>query len=76
MQDAQLRRVRRAAMVAMTERIIADYAGGIPAGSVMRTVARCEEALLRTGVRHGLVPAAEAMARVELAGRISAHAAE
>jgi hypothetical protein len=61
-------------MLAMTESLIAHYSGVIPAGSVMRCVARCQEHLLRAGVRDGLVAAVEASARRRLDGAVPAHA--
>ncbi|HET7310663.1 MAG TPA: hypothetical protein VFJ17_04995 [Mycobacteriales bacterium] len=58
----------------MTEKLIAEYAGRIPAGTVIACVARSREHLLRTGVRHGLVPATEASTHLRLAARVPSHA--
>lgn len=69
------RQEHRAAMMSMTERLVAEFSGQVPAGSVIRTVARCQARLYDTGVRQGLVDATEAMARQQLSGRIPAHGA-
>lgn len=53
-------------MLAMAERLIDEFAGVVPAGSVLRCVFRCRQRLSRSGVRHGLVPATEAAVRVSL----------
>jgi hypothetical protein len=60
-------------IVAMTENLIAEYAGRVPAGRVIACVARSREQLLQSGVRDGLVPATEAAARVRLSARVPAH---
>jgi hypothetical protein len=60
-------------MLAMTERLIAEYAGKIPAGSVIACVALCREHLLRSGVRQGLVPATEASVHLRLTTRLPSH---
>ena len=62
-------------MLAMTEGLIAEFSGLVTAGSVMRCIARCREQLRRSGVRHGLVPATQAAARVKLTAAIPAGAA-
>jgi hypothetical protein len=56
-----------AELLAMTERLVAEYAERVPSGTVIRCVARCREHLLMTGVREGLVAATEAAVRVRLA---------
>ena len=61
-----------AELLQMTEALIAEYAGQVPAGRVLSCVARCREELLRAGVRAGLVTATEAAARVRLAAINSA----
>ena len=61
-------------LLRMTERLIADYAGIIPAGSVMRTVARCHSQMRRLGVRDELVPVVEQAARTRLTAILSARA--
>ena len=59
-------RQERAALVAMTERLIAEY-NWVPAGRVMVTVAGCRSELLRMGLRgEGLLLSAEAMARTRM----------
>lgn len=54
-------------MHAMTDRLVAEYAGVVSAEAVAGCIARCRERLLKTGVERGLVPATEAAARVTLA---------
>lgn len=58
---------QRHELLAMTERLVAEYAGIVPAGSVMRTVARCQQLhLLRHPVCTDLTAAVEREARVRL----------
>lgn len=52
----------------LTERLVAEHSS-LPAGSVIRCVARCKEELVGAGVRSGLVDAVDAMARQRLSGR-------
>ena len=61
-----------AEMLAMTESLVAEYAGRVSAGAVMRCVARSREHLMRTGIREGLVAATEAAVRVRLAAKLPA----
>lgn len=61
-------------MLAMTEALVAEFAGNFPAGSVIRCVSRCREELMRSGVRIGLVEATEEAARRVLDARVPAHA--
>lgn len=63
---AQQRLALRDEMHAMTEQLVADYAATHTAGAVRRSVDRCRERLLVSGVRRGLVPATEAAARMML----------
>lgn len=63
-----------AEMLAMTENLVAEYAGRVPAGTVIACVARTREQLMRSGIRHGLVPATEAATRRRLSARVPAHA--
>jgi hypothetical protein len=49
-----------------TAALIAEFADSVPAGTVIRYVARAREELLRAGVRHGLAIATEAAARRQL----------
>ena len=59
-------------MLAMTERLVAEYAGQIPAGRVMRTVARCHHSyLLRGGDTADVVVTVERSARRRLATILS-----
>jgi hypothetical protein len=51
---------------ALTSRLVSEYRGILPPGTVMRCVARCREQLRRAGVRAGLEHAVEAMARYRL----------
>ena len=58
----------------MTRRLTAEYAGAVPAASVVETVARCRERLLASGIERGLVPATEAAVRCDLAARLPVYA--
>jgi hypothetical protein len=49
-----------------TQILIAEFADGLPAGTVIRSVARAREELLHSGVRRGLALATVAMARHRL----------
>lgn len=71
----EARRSSRGDVMAVTDRLIAEFAGALPAGTVMRHVCRAREQLLATGVRAGLAVAAEAMARTRLRTLLSAHGA-
>ena len=70
----EARRALRNDLLAMTEALVAEFAGLVPAGTVLSCVSRCREDLLRSGLRAGLVEATEAAARRMLAARIPAHA--
>ena len=62
----QIRR-QRDDLLALSEQLVAEYAGIIPAGSVMRTVARCHQTQLRRPVvADDLVGAVERAARAHL----------
>ena len=63
----EARRAARSEILAVTEALIAQFAGVVPAGTVIRHVAVAREHLLAAGVRAGLAVAAEAMARGRLA---------
>lgn len=62
----ELRQSLRAQMAQMTDLLIAEFGDSHRAETVRRCVARCREHLLVSGVRHGLVPATEAAARLIL----------
>lgn len=49
-----------------TQSLIVEFGGSLSAGTVIRTVARAREELLRSGVRQGLAVATWAMARHRL----------
>ena len=49
-----------------TQALIVEFGAALSAGTVIRTVARAREELLRSGVRHGLAIATAAMARQRL----------
>ena len=71
---ADQRHRQRDELLAMTERLVAEYAGMIPAGSVMRIVARCHHSyLLRRGDGADVVPAVEEAARTRLTAILPAH---
>jgi len=57
----------------VTASLIAEFAGRLPAGTVIRCVARAREQLLGSGVRSGLTLAAESMARLRLSELLPAH---
>ncbi len=50
----------------LTERLVRDVEGEVPAGVVIRLVLSCRDALVQAGVTAGLTTAVEAMARVRL----------
>jgi hypothetical protein len=53
-------------LLARTEILVREFGPGLPAPTVISTVERCRDELVRTGVRRGLAIAAEAMARSRL----------
>ena len=57
----------------ITSSLIAEFAGRLPAGTVIRCVARAREQLLSSGMRSGLAVAVESMARVRLSELLPAH---
>ena len=67
------RQLERDEFLATTQRLEAEFAGRVPADAVARYVLRCREQMLEAGLRHGLVPATEAAARVTLTGLGVAH---
>lgn len=67
------RRSARDELIAVTDALIAEFAGRLPAGTVIRQVGQAREQLLASGVRAGLAVAAEAMARTRLSTLIPAH---
>jgi hypothetical protein len=69
---AQRQHVREQ-MLAMTERLVADYSGVVPAGSVMRCVSRLWLQLRQAGQDGDVVAAVEAAARRRLAEGRPAH---
>jgi hypothetical protein len=63
----------RAELQRVVDLLLEEYRGVVPAGSVIRCVARCTEIATRTGVpRPALAPAVERMARATLDGRSQA----
>ena len=58
----------RQELLEATERLVREH-DDVPAGSVIRCVARCRDELLALGLRAGLVDAVEAMARRRLRDR-------
>jgi hypothetical protein len=60
------RKQARAGLDSATQALIAEFAEAVPAGTVIRSVARAREELLRSGVRQGLAVATLAMARHRL----------
>ena len=72
----EVRRATRDELDEVTSSLIAEFAGQVPAGTVIRCLARSREHLLRTGVRAGLAAAAEASARLRLSGMRPAHGSD
>ena len=64
----EVRQSVHAELVAVTDTLIAEHSGQVPAGTVIRCVAQAREQLLRAGVRAGLAIAVESMARTRLRG--------
>jgi hypothetical protein len=63
----------RAELQAVVDLLLEEYRDAIPAGSVIRCVARCTEIATRSGVpRPALAPAVERLARATLDGRYQA----
>ncbi len=50
----------------LSGRLVAEYRGALPPGTVLRCVARCRYQLRQAGIRAGLDHAVEAMARHRL----------
>ena len=63
----------RSDFVALVDRLVADYAGLVPANSVISYAAGAREELLHAGVRAGLLDATESMTRRRLSQLIPAH---
>ena len=59
----------RHALLDVTHDLVVEHEGRVPAGSVIRCVARCRDELVLMGLRDGLVEAVEAMARRRLRDR-------
>ena len=70
------RREAHGELQAVTGGLIAEFAGHVPAGTVIAHVARAREQLLSTGMRSGLVPATESMARARLRQLLPVHAGQ
>lgn len=59
----------RPELLDLTEGLVQEHAGLLPAGAVIRCVARCRDELVLMGVRDGLPDAVAAMARGRLRRR-------
>lgn len=59
----------RRELMSLTEQLVREHEA-LPAGSVIRCVARCRDELVLMGLRDGLVIAVEAMARNRLRDRV------
>jgi len=70
---AETRRATRQDLSEVTNSLIAEFAGRLPAGTIIRCVAQAREQLLRSGLRTGLAVAAESMARIRLSEILPAH---
>ena len=73
MSSFEARQVMREQLRSVTASLIAEFAGDVPAGAVIRCVARARDELLRSGVDTGLPAAAEAMARLKLRTLVAPH---
>jgi hypothetical protein len=60
-------------LLEVTSSLIAEFAGRLPAGTVIRCIARARQQLLGAGVRSGLTAAALSMARLRLSELLPAH---
>jgi hypothetical protein len=56
-----------------TASLIAEFAGLLPAETVIRCISRAREQLLRSGVRAGLAVATESKSRMQLLELLPAH---
>ena len=63
---SETRRSARTDLHQVTHSLIGEFLGRLPPGTVIRQIARAREQLIGVGVRAGLVPAVEAMARTRL----------
>ena len=68
------RRAAHGELQAVSSRLIAEFAGQLPAGTVIGQVARAREQLLTSGLTSGLAAAAEALARARLSQLLPVHA--
>jgi hypothetical protein len=66
----------RRELVRLTEELVTEFDGLLPAGSVVRCVVRSRDQLLRIGIRDGLEIAVEAMARRRLLDRLPTRQAD
>jgi hypothetical protein len=60
--------VGRYELVDLAQRLVREHESVLPASSVIGCLARCRDELVGMGVREGLLPAVEAMARRRLRG--------
>jgi hypothetical protein len=58
--------IERKDLLVRTEDLIREFQPLLSAGTVIATVARCRDELVRSGVRAGLATAVESMARTRL----------
>jgi hypothetical protein len=58
--------IERKDLLTRTEDLIREFQPMLSAGTVIATVARCRDELVRSGVRAGLATAVESMARTRL----------
>ncbi len=73
--DALLRQIQslhaqQAELADLSQRLIVEFAGDLPAGQVLACVTRCTHHLVRNGVRAGLASTTEAMARSRLTAQL------
>ena len=69
----EARRSAREEFAAARAALVAEFAGAIAPGAVIRQLAIAQEQLLADGVRSGLAVAAESMARLRLSALVPAH---
>ena len=59
---------------AALDRLIGEFGGQVPIGSIVKALAHAIDCLRLAGVEAGLLVAAEAMARTNLTARLQVHA--
>ena len=73
MSSFEARQEMREQLRSVTASLIAEFAGEVPAGAVIRCVARARHDLLSSGIHTGVPAAAEAIARLRLRDLVAPH---